>query len=617
MALAGVSSSGTGSWPRSSPTDVATRSANPTSGTASVWVRVPKITGNARQELKLFWGKPDAKPESSGKAVFNESNGYLSVWHMGADVKDEVGTLESKDTGTSVTNGIIGQARHFPGKAGIFVDSTTEDRARLWQARHHAFYAAVALRPGCKPWTTDVCVPISHYARVVLETRADVQAAGILAAMRHTASAFLATFLMCAPAAAGDMAGAADGQRADGNAGRHLHDRQQRVLALQRRALDRHAEHGQRGHRGGHARQVGGPAGAGDDHLQAAALGGRGVAHHALGRSMGGDDARLVRHAQRRQGLGGVAHGRPVGLAPHDHADSRFRLWGALLFIRSFLGHASGDDIGNQLAFEPNYLVLQAELALLQPLELQLVERRLLDQAVDHLVEVAVLAFQRLQPGLDRFGVQRDGSVVVAHRRPGMYPFGRVQGSFTRMSDFLPHPFWNFSLETYAADGVAEACLDLQDRRGCDVNILLFCCWLGASGRPTLTADRLRTVLRVSDEWQAEIVKPLRQVRRLLKDKAWAATLPETVDAARRRVADAELAAEHAEQLKLASLYNPPADRDRPAEKRLRAAVGNLGVYAVCLGVVPDAKDRAAVATLMRATFPGLLPEEIAKVVGA
>ncbi len=146
-----------------------------------------------------------------------------------------------------------------------------------------------------------------------------------------------------------------------------------------------------------------------------------------------------------------------------------------------------------------------------------------------------------------------------------MYPFGRVQGSFTRMSDFLPHPFWNFSLETYAADGVAEACLDLQDRRGCDVNILLFCCWLGASGRPTLTADRLRTVLKVSDEWQAEIVKPLRQVRRLLKDKPWAAGLPEIVEAARRRVADAELAAEHAEQLKLASLYNPPADRDRLA----------------------------------------------------
>jgi hypothetical protein len=64
------------------------------------------------------------------------------------------------------------------------------------------------------------------------------------------------------------------------------------------------------------------------------------------------------------------------------------------------------------------------------------------------------------------------------------------------------------------------------------------------------------------------------------------------------------------------SLHTPPADRDRPVEKRMRAAVGNLGVYAVCLGVVPDAKDRAAVVALMKATFPALLDEEITRVVG-
>ena len=184
------------------------------------------------------------------------------------------------------------------------------------------------------------------------------------------------------------------------------------------------------------------------------------------------------------------------------------------------------------------------------------------------------------------------------------------------MSDFLPHPFWNFSLELYSADGAAEACLDLQDRRGCDVNILLFCCWLGASGRPTLTADRLRVLLKASNAWQADVVKPLREVRRLLKDRSWPEALPETVDAVRRRVADAELAAEHAEQIKLAALHTPPADRDRPVEKRLRAAIGNLGVYAVCLGVVPVAKDRAAVATLMRATFPALSAAEVDKAVG-
>ncbi len=89
-------------------------------GEASVWVRVPKIAGNARQELRVFWGKTDAASESNGKAVFNEANGFASVWHLGAAVVDEVGTLESKDVGTTAVRGMIGQARHLAGKQGIF-----------------------------------------------------------------------------------------------------------------------------------------------------------------------------------------------------------------------------------------------------------------------------------------------------------------------------------------------------------------------------------------------------------------------------------------------------------------------------------------------------------------
>jgi hypothetical protein len=88
-------------------------------GTASIWVRIPKITGNARQELKMFWGKTDATSESNGKAVFNESNGYLSVWHMSEPVVDDAGASSSKDQGTTPTGGIVGQARHLAGKQGI------------------------------------------------------------------------------------------------------------------------------------------------------------------------------------------------------------------------------------------------------------------------------------------------------------------------------------------------------------------------------------------------------------------------------------------------------------------------------------------------------------------
>jgi D-lactate dehydrogenase (cytochrome) len=48
-----------------------------------------------------------------------------------------------------------------------------EDRERLWKARHDALYAALALRPGSRAWTTDVCVPISRLADCVLASKED------------------------------------------------------------------------------------------------------------------------------------------------------------------------------------------------------------------------------------------------------------------------------------------------------------------------------------------------------------------------------------------------------------------------------------------------------------
>jgi D-lactate dehydrogenase (cytochrome) len=67
------------------------------------------------------------------------------------------------------------------GGSGFEWASRPEDRTRLWTARHNAFYASLALRPGAKPWTTDVCVPISRLAECILETRRDVQASTLIA----------------------------------------------------------------------------------------------------------------------------------------------------------------------------------------------------------------------------------------------------------------------------------------------------------------------------------------------------------------------------------------------------------------------------------------------------
>jgi D-lactate dehydrogenase (cytochrome) len=54
-----------------------------------------------------------------------------------------------------------------------------EDRQKLWQARHDAFWAAKAMVPGKDAFATDVCVPISRLAQCVTETQADLAATGV------------------------------------------------------------------------------------------------------------------------------------------------------------------------------------------------------------------------------------------------------------------------------------------------------------------------------------------------------------------------------------------------------------------------------------------------------
>ncbi len=56
-----------------------------------------------------------------------------------------------------------------------------EERLRLWQARHDAYWACVALRPGARALATDVCVPISRLAECVTETQADIADLGLVA----------------------------------------------------------------------------------------------------------------------------------------------------------------------------------------------------------------------------------------------------------------------------------------------------------------------------------------------------------------------------------------------------------------------------------------------------
>lgn len=77
--------------------------------------------------------------------------------------------------------------------------------------------------------------------------------------------------------------------------------------------------------------------------------------------------------------------------------------------------------------------------------------------------------------------------------------------------------FWAFSLALYARPGVAAACLDLQDRFGADVNLLLLCLWRAHKGFNGWAEGEFARIEAAVAPVNAAL-KPLRQARRALKD---------------------------------------------------------------------------------------------------
>ena len=159
--------------------------------------------------------------------------------------------------------------------------------------------------------------------------------------------------------------------------------------------------------------------------------------------------------------------------------------------------------------------------------------------------------------------------------------------------DAAGEAFWRFSLALYARPGVAPALIALQDRAGCNVNLILFALWRGATRGERLDAAGLAGAAAVVAPLDAVVV-PLRALRRQLK------FVPDhDTQALRRGVAGIEIAAERAEQRRLAaSLGSPP--RGAPETDRRAAAAANL---ALCLG----AADGSAEAGLLRRSLAALM----------
>jgi len=124
-------------------------------------------------------GIPIARIELLDEVQVRASNAYAKL------ALAETPTLFLEFHGT--TAGVAEQIERFTAIAAEYgggpVDyaEKLEDRSRLWQARHDAYWSVLPLRPGAKAVATDVCVPISRLADCVEETKHDIEEMGLLA----------------------------------------------------------------------------------------------------------------------------------------------------------------------------------------------------------------------------------------------------------------------------------------------------------------------------------------------------------------------------------------------------------------------------------------------------
>jgi uncharacterized protein (TIGR02444 family) len=151
-----------------------------------------------------------------------------------------------------------------------------------------------------------------------------------------------------------------------------------------------------------------------------------------------------------------------------------------------------------------------------------------------------------------------------------------------------PGAFWEFSLAFYSRERVSAACLSLQNRRGADVNILLFCCWLATLGLK-VDASGLHAAIAEVEAWRRDVLEPLRSARRAVSDQ-----FPEIAKSDRQAikhgVLSVELECERIAQEKIAGAASGQATIEEAATP-LQIASAALETYLDMVIGTPDEQD--------------------------
>lgn len=172
------------------------------------------------------------------------------------------------------------------------------------------------------------------------------------------------------------------------------------------------------------------------------------------------------------------------------------------------------------------------------------------------------------------------------------------------------NPLWEFATWAYAQAGVEKACLALQNRLNVDVNIVLFCMWLAYRGTGSNSlAKYLASALKLSRDWQKNLVEPLRtclnNLKDLLENSPMAGADRAAATSLHERVKQSELDMEQLQTLALYSLVLEGTDSGitrSPVEQK-DDALNNLTVYFAATGVKLDPLAQAHIMRILTALF--------------
>ncbi len=129
--------------------------------------------------MTIQYGIPVARIELLDQMSVKAANAY-----SGLDLPETPLLLlefHGSDSGAAEQAETFGQIAEEFGGSDITTTTTTEERNKLWQARHDMYWASLQLRPGARGISTDVCVPISRLAECVTAAQDKAAELGLLA----------------------------------------------------------------------------------------------------------------------------------------------------------------------------------------------------------------------------------------------------------------------------------------------------------------------------------------------------------------------------------------------------------------------------------------------------